>query len=145
MSQFRRLSDSFMASPQISLEDIEAAQKQGVTLIVCNRPDNEDPGQPSSSEVRDAAGDKNIEFVWIPISGGSFSDAQIGEMVDALDSAEGQVLAYCRSGTRSTLLWALAEASKGADPDVLEQQAAMAGYDLAPVRPAMEELAQRRK
>ncbi|MGB3377697.1 MAG: TIGR01244 family sulfur transferase [Allopontixanthobacter sediminis] len=145
MSQFRRLSDSFMASPQISLEDIGAAQKQGVTLIVCNRPDDEDPGQPSISEVRDAAGDKNIEFVWIPISGGNFSDAQIGEMIDALDSAEGQVLAYCRSGTRSTLLWALAEASKGADPDVLEQQAALAGYDLAPVRPAMEELAQRRK
>ncbi|MDZ4308377.1 TIGR01244 family sulfur transferase [Allopontixanthobacter sp.] len=143
MSQFRRLSDSVMASPQITLEDIEAAQQQGVSLIVCNRPDEEDPGQLSSSEIREAAAEKNIEFVQIPISGGNFGDAEIGEMADALESAEGQVLAYCRTGTRSTLLWALAEASKGTDPDLLARQAALAGYDLSPVRPAMEQLADR--
>lgn len=142
MSQFRRLSDSVMASPQISLEEIEDAHRQGVTLLVCNRPDDEDPGQPSSSEIRKAAAEKSMEFVWIPISGGSFSEAQVSEMASALEAAEGQVLAYCRSGTRSTLLWALAEASMGADPDQLARQAAQAGYDLSPVRPAMEKLAE---
>lgn len=143
MSQFRRLSDSVMASPQISLADIDEAHRQGVTLIVCNRPDDEDPGQLSSSEISKVAAEKAMQFVWIPISGGSFSEAQISEMADALDSAEGQVLAYCRSGTRSTMLWALAEASKGTDPDVLAKQAEAAGYDLSPVRPVLEELAQR--
>ena len=111
MSQFRRLSDSVMASAQISLEDIDAAHRQGVTLIVCNRPDGEDQGQPSSSEIREAAAEKNMKFAWIPISGGNFSEAQVLEMAELLELTDGQVLAYCRSGTRSTLLWALAQAS----------------------------------
>ena len=143
MSQFRRLSDSVMASPQISLDDIDAVHQQGVTMIICNRPDDEEPGQLSSNEIRSAAAARNIAFVWIPISGGSFGEAQVSAMTDALDSAGGQVLAYCRTGTRSTLLWALAEAAKGTDPDLLARQAALAGYDLSPVRPAMEDLAQR--
>lgn len=141
MSHFRRLSDSVIASPQISLDDVETAQEEGVTLIICNRPDDEDPGQPSSNSIRQAAAEKGIDYVWIPITDGQFSQAQVSQMADALSSAEGRVLAYCRSGTRSTLLWALAEASKGGDPDQLARQAIAAGYDLSPVRQSMEMLA----
>jgi uncharacterized protein (TIGR01244 family) len=64
-------------------------------------------------------------------------------MAKALESATGPVLAYCRSGTRSTLLWALAEASNGADPDELSATAAAAGYDLSPIRALLEILASR--
>ncbi len=144
MNHFRRLSDSVMASPQISLDDVDAAQVEGVTLIICNRPDDEDPDQPSSSSIRQAAIEKGINYLWIPITGGQFSEAQVSQMADALSAAEGKVLAYCRSGTRSTLLWALAEASKGGDPDHLARQANMAGYDLSPVRQSMELLAAER-
>ena len=144
MNHFRRLSDSVIASPQISLDDVDAAQGEGVTLIICNRPDDEDPDQPSSSSIRQAAAEKGIDYAWIPISGGQFSDAQVRQMADALSAAEGKVLAYCRSGTRSTLLWALAEASKGRDPEQLARQASAAGYDLSPVRQSMEMLAAER-
>lgn len=141
MSHFRRLSESVMASPQISLDDIDAAHLQGVTLIICNRPDDEDPGQLNSGLIRQAAAGKGIDYLWIPITGGQFGEPQVREMARALSAAEGKVLAYCRSGTRSTLLWALAEASKGADPDQLARQAEMAGYDLSPVRQGMDMLA----
>ncbi len=144
MNHFRRLSDSVMASPQISLDDVDAAQEKGVTLIICNRPDDEDPDQPSSGSIRQAAAKKGINYVWIPITGGQFSEAQVSQMADALSAAEGKVLAYCRSGTRSTLLWALAEASKGGDPDQLARQASAAGYDLSPVRQGLEMLAEER-
>ncbi len=144
MSQFRHLSDSVMASPQISLDDIAAAYEQGVTLIICNRPDDEDPGQLNSTEIRLAAAEKGIEYLWVPISGGNFGEAQVREMADALAGNDGKVLAYCRSGTRSTLLWALAEASMGGDPDQLARQANMAGYDTSPVRQGMEMLAAKR-
>lgn len=144
MNHFRRLSDSVLASPQISLDDVDAAQEEGVTLIICNRPDNEDPDQPSSDSIRCAAAEKGINFLWIPITGGQFNEAQVSQMANALSAAEGKVLAYCRSGTRSTLLWALAEASKGGDPDQLARRASAAGYDLSPVRQSMEMLAAER-
>lgn len=144
MSQFRRLSESVMASPQISLADIESAHSQGVTLIVCNRPDDEEPGQLDSGLISRAAAEKGIDYLSIPITHSGFSEPQVGAMADALASAEGQVLAYCRSGTRSTLLWALAEASTGGDPEILAGQAQAAGYDVSPVRPIMDMMAAKR-
>jgi uncharacterized protein (TIGR01244 family) len=141
MSKFRRLSESVMASPQLALPDIDLAHAQGVTLIICNRPDDEESGQLGGDLIREAAAKKGIEYRSIPISGGNFKEPEVAAMVDALESATGQVLAFCRSGTRSTLLWALAEASIGEDPDVLAQQAEAAGYDVSPVRPVMDMLA----
>jgi uncharacterized protein (TIGR01244 family) len=70
-----------------------------------------------------------------------FSEGQVKAMSEALAQAGGPVLAYCRSGTRSTLLWALAEASRGADPDAIAAQAAQAGYDIGPVRALVDMLA----
>lgn len=141
MSQFRRLSESVMVSPQISLADIELAHADGVALIICNRPDDEEPGQLGSDLIRQTAAEKGIEYLSIPITSGNFTEPQVKEMADALASTDGQVLAYCRSGTRSTLLWALAKASMGADPGLLAQQAQTAGYDVSPIRPIMDMLA----
>ena len=141
MSNFRRLSDSMLASPQISPDDIAAAKELGVSLIICNRPDDEDTGQPAAAEIERLASEAGIAFVWIPVTSAGFSQPQVEAMRDALDSTEGSVLGYCRSGTRSTLLWSLAQASKGEDPDVLAAAAQDAGYDVSPVRPAMDMLA----
>ncbi|MCB2089001.1 MAG: TIGR01244 family sulfur transferase [Sphingomonadaceae bacterium] len=141
MSDFRRLSDSVMASPQISLADLQQAYADGVRLVINNRPDGEDPGQLPGAEVEAAAHAAGMDYVAIPITRSGFSGPQIQAMADALASSSGPVLAYCRSGTRSTLLWALAQASSGVDPEELSMAAAQAGYDVAPVRAMMDILA----
>ena len=141
MSQFRQLSDRFFASPQIELADIEAAKAAGIALIVNNRPDGEDPSAPQSAEVGAAAEAAGIGYCVIPVSHAGFSMAQIDAMGEALSSTEGRVLGYCRSGTRSTLLWAMARAKAGESPDAVAAAAQAAGYSVDPVRPTLDMLA----
>ena len=141
MSDFRQLSDRVWASPQITAADVEAARAKGVTAIVNNRPDGEVEGQPTGGSIRAAAEAAGLAYHAIPISHSGFSRPQIDAMASLLEMNEGRVLAYCRSGTRSTFLWALARASAGEDPARLADAAAHAGYDVAPVRPAMDMLA----
>lgn len=142
MSEFRMLSDTVFAAGQIGTEDIARAEAQGVTLIVNNRPDGEAPGQPEGATIEAAARAAGIDYVAIPVDSSGFDHARIAAMQAALDNAEGKVLAYCRTGTRSTLLWALAEARGGRDPAAIERAAQAAGYDLAPIRSVMIELAE---
>ncbi|OBX19853.1 TIGR01244 family protein [Erythrobacter sp. QSSC1-22B] len=142
MSEFRTLSDTVFAAGQIAPEDIARAETQGVTLIVNNRPDGEAPGQPDGESIEAAARAAGIDYVAIPVDSSGFDQGRIAAMQAALDNAEGKVLAYCRTGTRSTLLWALAEARGGRDPASIERAAAGAGYDLAPIHTALIELAE---
>lgn len=141
MSDFRKIEDGVFASPQIEIADIETARGMGITLIINNRPEDESPDQTPGAEIEAAARAAGIEYVAIPVTHAGFSEAQVRGMVEALKSSTGPVLAYCRSGTRSTLLWALAEASKGRSPDELARSAANGGYDVSPIRPAMDMLA----
>ncbi len=143
MSDFRTLSDSVLASPQISLEDIAAAKQEGVTLVVNNRPDGEEPSAPQSEAIAAACEAEGIGYLGIPIGHSGFSEVQVEQMVQALEANEGKILAYCRSGTRSTLLWSLAQAKLGVDPDAIARAAAMAGYDVTPIRPMLDMLAAR--
>jgi uncharacterized protein (TIGR01244 family) len=143
MSDFRHLSDSVLASPQIGVSDVADAKALGVALVVNNRPEGEAEDQTPGSEIEAAARAAGLDYVAIPITHAGFSEPQVAAMADALAGADGRVLAYCRSGTRSTLLWALARASQGDDPETLTDAAGRAGYDVAPVRPAMDALAAR--
>lgn len=143
MSDFRKLSDQVLASPQIDTAAIDEAVKQGVTLIVNNRPDGEEAGQPSGDEIRVAAEAAGLSYTAIPVTHAGFSWPQVEAMIAALSEASGPVLAYCRSGTRSCNLWALSAAGLGADADELTAKAAGAGYDLAALRPLMDAVAQR--
>ncbi|WP_298470344.1 TIGR01244 family sulfur transferase [uncultured Erythrobacter sp.] len=143
MSNFRTLSQTMLASPQIEVCDVAAAKELGVTLIVNNRPDGEEPSAPQSAEIAAAAADAELSYVSIPIGHSGFSEVQIDEMIGALDSAEGKVLGYCRSGTRSTLLWSLAQAKLGMAPDEIAEAAMAAGYDVSPIRPMLDMLAAR--
>ena len=137
---FRRLTDDFHVAPQIALADIAAAAAQGFALIINNRPDGEEPDAPQGDAVAAAAAAAGLAYVAIPVGHGGFSAAQL----DALDAARaahpGKCLAYCRSGTRSTHVWALASARQGGDVDELCRCAAAAGYDLAMLRPIMTSL-----
>ena len=137
---FRKLTDSIHASPQITLDDVAEAAAMGVKLIINNRPEGESDDQVPGPDIEAAARAAGIDYVAIPVTHAGFSEPQVVAMAKALEGAQGPVLAYCRSGTRSTLLWALSEASPGGDPDALTNMAAKAGYDVSPVRPLMDML-----
>jgi len=140
---FRQIVEGLFASPQIGLAEVEQARAQGITLIINNRPEDESPDQTPGAEIEAAARGAGIDYVAIPVTHAGFSEPQVAAMAAALEQATGPVLAYCRSGTRSTLLWALARASRGASPDELAAAAAGGGYDVAPIRPLLDMLAGR--
>ena len=140
MSDFHNLTDDVLASPQITVADVARAKTQGVTLIVNNRPEGESADQTSGEDIEKAAQAAGINYVAIPVTHAGFSLPQIDALSSALAANRGKTLAYCRSGTRSTLLWALARAKAGDAPDAIAAAAAQAGYDVAPVRPTMDML-----
>ncbi len=137
---FRSVTNDLMVSPQIGLDAVAEAKALGVTLIINNRPEGESEDQVPGADIEAAAQAAGLKYVAIPITHSGFSQPQVEAMVAALQGTEGKVLAYCRSGTRSTLLWALAESAQGGDPDSLTNMAAKAGYDVSPVRPLMDML-----
>ena len=134
MSALIPLDVKTLVAGQIGPADLPAIAAAGVTLVVNNRPDHEEPGQPESAAVRAAAEAAGLTYRDLPIAGG-IAPAQAEAMAELLDGSEGKTLLFCRSGTRSTFLWALARARRGADPATLIAQAAGAGYDLTPLRP----------
>lgn len=143
MSGFRKLTENVLVSPQLALEDVAAAAAAGVALIVNNRPDGEEPDAPQGDEIEAAAAAAGLNYVAIPVGHAGFSEPQVDAMIAALEQAEGPILAYCRSGTRSTFLWALAAAKQGQDPDTIARTAMQAGYDVSPVRAMIDMLAAR--
>jgi uncharacterized protein (TIGR01244 family) len=138
-SMFRKINDNISVAPQISLEDITTAKAEGVTLIINNRPDGEDPSAPQSADIEAAAREAGMKYIAIPITHSGFSGPQVDAMIAALADGD-KILAYCRSGTRSTLLWSLAQAKQGVSPDEISRLAGNAGYDITPVRAMVDAL-----
>ncbi|MGA1798416.1 TIGR01244 family sulfur transferase [Sphingomonas sp. 4RDLI-65] len=137
----RQINESISVAPQIAVDDVAAIAAAGFKSIVNNRPDDEDAGQPSGEAIRAAAEAAGLNYVAIPVTHAGFSHPQIDAMTQALVEADGPVLAYCRSGTRSCNLWALAAAKAGRNPNLLLAQAEDAGYDLRGIRPMLDALA----
>jgi uncharacterized protein (TIGR01244 family) len=131
---FRKIDDTISVAGQITPDDIADAARQGFTFVINNRPDGEQPGQPTGAEIAAAAAAAGLGYRAIPITHAGFSEDQVTAMGEALEAAGGPVLAFCRSGTRSTFVWALARSRMGDAPDVLAAKAAAAGYDLSPLR-----------
>jgi len=102
-------------------------------MIVNNRPDGEEPGQPPAAEIEAAAREAGLAYRHIPVEPGGLSSDLVQAMAEAIDEADGTMLAFCRSGTRSTYLWALARSQQGTPGDELIERAAAAGYDLSPL------------
>ena len=142
MTEFRRVTDQLSVSPQITLEDLKRAADLGFKLVINNRPDGEDPAQPTSAQVETAAKAAGLAYAYIPVRGGPTQD-QVAQERSILENSEGPVLAFCRSGTRSTNLWALAEAFRGEAPETLVEAAAIAGYDISGLLPTLQGLAAR--
>jgi|SRR5436190_17061689 len=129
MSEFRRVTDLFSVAPQLGVDDLARAAQQGFVLVINNRPDGEAPDQPSSVEVAEAAEAAGMAYAYVPVVGGP-TRAQAEAVREAIIEANGPVLAFCRSGTRSINTWALGEALAGAPPTELVAAGAQAGYDL---------------
>ena len=132
MSQFRKVTDAFQVSPQITPEEAREAAESGVVLIINNRPDGEVEGQPKSADIEAAARAAGADFLTLPFVGRP-SPEQAKAQAEAVAGAAGPVLAFCRSGTRSITAWALGEAARGRDRAELVRLGAAAGYDLGPV------------
>lgn len=135
MTEFRRVTDQLSVAPQIALSDLATAAAQGFRLVINNRPDGEDPTQPTSAEVEAAARAAGLAYFHVPVRG-----APTREQVEAeraiLDENPGPVLAFCRSGTRSIVTWSLGEAESGERTrDELVKLGEAAGYDLSTVLP----------
>ncbi len=120
---------------------IAAVKAAGFVAIVNNRPDDEEPGQPAGDAVRAAAEAAGLGYAAIPVTQAGFSHPQLDAMARAMAEADGPVLAFCRSGTRSCNLWALASAKAGGEPAALVAQGSAAGYDLRGIRPMLDALA----
>ncbi len=138
---FIALTPEISVAPQIGPDDCAAVRAAGFTAIINNRPDGEAPGQPSGATIAAACAQAGLAYAAIPIGPAGMGPDDIAAMADALAAAPGPVLAYCRSGTRSTHLWALAEASRGGDPFALVEAAAAGGYDIAGLLPMLHRLA----
>lgn len=141
MTAFKPVDETLLVTGQIAPEDMQQAKAQGVTLIVNNRPDEEEKDQPPGAAIESAARAAGLAYQAIPVGSAGFSAPQIEAMAQALSGARGKTLAFCRTGTRSIFLWALSEAKQGRDPETISCQVEAAGYDPRPIRPTLDMLA----
>ncbi|MEL6644138.1 MAG: TIGR01244 family sulfur transferase [Pseudomonadota bacterium] len=136
----RHLTSDFAVSPQIAPDDVQTLKDAGFTTIICNRPDHEVTPDISSEAIRTAAEAAGLRFVLNPVDGA----AMTLDNVEAQGAAagDGPVFAYCRSGTRSSIVWAMSQAGKMDTDDILGACAA-GGYDLGHLRGQIDALASR--
>jgi uncharacterized protein (TIGR01244 family) len=129
----RQLGDNVMVSGQVAPHEVAGLAEQGVTILVNNRPDGEEPDQPLAGDIEEAAAAAGVAYRFVPIIRG-IGPADVEEMQKALREAEGgKLLAFCRSGTRSALAIALAKRDEGASSEVVVQQLSEAGFDHGPI------------
>jgi sulfide:quinone oxidoreductase len=131
MPPLMELAPGLSAAGALSRADIEELAASGVKTIINNRPDGEDPGQLPAGEARRLAAAHGIAYHHIPFVGATLSAADIDAFEEALKGAAGPVVAHCRSGTRSTMIWALTRLREGADPAALVALGARNGVDIA--------------
>lgn len=129
----RQLDEKTLINGQIGPEDVPALKQMGVTLIINNRPDGEDVGQPAGDEIEAAAKAAGIDYRHVPIARG-MGPSDVEAMREALHATgEGKMFAFCRSGNRSALAWAVAKSEDGVSREELNRCANEAGFDLGPV------------
>jgi uncharacterized protein (TIGR01244 family) len=129
----RQLDERTFVSSQVAPHEVAGLAEQGVTMLVNNRPDGEEPGQPLAGEVEEAAAAAGIGYRFLPIIRG-IGPADVEEMQKALDATgDGKLLAFCRSGTRSALALSLAHREAGASAEEVRERLISAGFDPAPI------------
>ncbi|MCD1638063.1 TIGR01244 family sulfur transferase [Stutzerimonas frequens] len=138
MQTIKRLTPFLSVAAQLQPTDMALLAGSGFRCVINNRPDNEGEGQPSSEAIRQAAEASGLEYHHLPVISGQIGDADVAAFRALLGRIKGPALAFCRTGTRSASLWALAEAHH-LDPQVLLQTARQADYDLSGLLPRLEQ------
>ena len=129
----RQLDEKTLVGGQIGPDDVASLKELGVTLIINNRPDGEDVGQPEGDDIEAAAQSAGIDYRHVPIARG-LGPSDIEAMREAINSVgEGKLFAFCCSGNRSALAWAVARSEDGVSREELNRLANEAGFDLGPV------------
>jgi uncharacterized protein (TIGR01244 family) len=129
----RQLDETALVSSQIAPHEVAGLAESGITLLINNRPDGEEPGQPLAGDIEAAAAEAGIAYRFVPIIRG-IGPADVEAMQHALrDAGDGKLLAFCRSGTRSALTLALAKREEGASLDEVHTCLANAGFDPSPI------------
>ena len=125
------LADNLYISPQLTLADIDALSQAGIRTVICNRPDHEEPGQPDFATVQQWLTDAGIAHIHFqPVTAPTITTADADHFNQLLTNAATPVLAYCRTGTRCTLLWGYTQAKQGRPITEILNTAAHAGIDL---------------
>ncbi|KRA95486.1 hypothetical protein ASD83_17635 [Devosia sp. Root685] len=126
----KRINDHVSVSGQISPEDIATLKSLGFVAIVNNRPDGESPDQPAGEEIEAAAKAAGLAYHAIPLGREGVNADLVEKTKAVIEGSDGPVFCFCRSGTRSTTLWALSQAGEMDASEVISQ-AAEAGYDMS--------------
>lgn len=132
----RTLTPVYSVSPQVMPEDLAAIKAAGFTKIICNRPDVENPEALQASAMETAAKAAGLEFTFIPLTHQTMTPDRVAAQTAEIENAAGPVLAYCASGTRSSVIWSLSQVGKLSADDILST-VAEAGYNLEGLRPAL--------
>ena len=135
----RKLTDTLYIAPQLTEADVQEAVRLGIKTIICNRPDGEEPGQPDFKQVEEWLHRHGIEnVVYMPVVMDAIDDAVLNNFQETVAKSPAPILAYCRSGTRSSMLWALNQARRGVEVNSLIKAAQLANINLEPQRARLE-------
>jgi uncharacterized protein (TIGR01244 family) len=142
MSAFKPVTSDFSVAPQIKADDVARAAALGFRTIINNRPEGEAADQAPGADIAAAAAAHGLSYVALPYGSGPPPPGVVSATAALLNEAPGPILAYCRTGTRSILAWAMAQALEGAlTPDEIIAKAVEAGYDIGGARGALQGLA----
>lgn len=129
--EFNKISDQMAVAPQISVSDIAEIANMGFKTIICNRPDHENHGQVDFAEIEAAAKEHGIRAMYQPVISGRLQESDAEEFGSLTENAQEPILAYCRTGTRSSMLWALSQSMQGTPLQDIISATRSAGYDFS--------------
>jgi len=135
----RCITPRYFVSPQIAAEDLQALAEAGFKAVICNRPDAEVPPSHQAEAIRVAAEAVGLRFEELPLTHQTMTLENVAKQRELAEICDGPVLAYCASGTRCSIVWALGHASD-MTPDTILSKTAAAGYQLDNLRPTLEQL-----
>jgi len=134
-----QIDENFSISKQITLEDVKLLADDGIKILICNRPDGEDPNQLTCAQVKAVADENGMQFVHIPVAGREIPEESLEKFADVLDNGNEKIHAYCRTGTRSSFFWGLFMAKTNSTHDILTKAESL-GFSLAPIADKIEEI-----
>lgn len=134
--EIRPINENLAVAPQIIPADLQVVAQKGYKTVIANRPDGEEMGQPLMAEIQAAAEAAGLTFIYQPVQSGAITDEDVKQFGQLIQHADGPVLAFCRTGTRCTVLWAL-DAAASEPVDSIVSKAREAGYDLSGLVPRL--------